>query len=48
MNIKNAQQEVDNWINNHPSNFNAAGHQKESLRNLTRLVLAQSDPIKDR
>ena len=34
------------WLS--PSNFNAAGHQKESLRNLTRLVLAQLDPIQDR
>ena len=34
------------WLS--PTNFDTNGQQKESLRNLTRLVLAQSDPMQDR
>jgi len=34
------------WLS--PTNFDANGHQKESLRNLTRLVIAQPDPMQDR
>jgi RimJ/RimL family protein N-acetyltransferase len=34
------------WLS--PTNFDTNGQQKESLRNLTSLVLAQSDPMQDR
>jgi hypothetical protein len=34
------------WLS--PTNFDTNGQQKESLRYLTRLVLAQSDPMQDR
>ena len=34
------------WLSH--TNFDTNGQQKESLRNLTRLVLAQSDPMQDR
>lgn len=34
------------WLS--PSNLDANGQQKESLRNLTRLILAKSDPMQDR
>ena len=34
------------WLS--PTNFDTNGQQKESLRNLTHLVLAQSDPMQDR
>ena len=34
------------WLS--PSNLDSNGQQKESLRNLTRLILAKSDPMQDR
>ena len=34
------------WLSH--TNFDTNGQQKESLRNLTRLVLAHSDPMQDR
>ena len=34
------------WLSH--TNFDTNGQQKESLRNLTRLILAQSDPMQDR
>ena len=34
------------WLSH--TNFDTNGQQKESLRNLTRLVIAQSDPMQDR